>query len=414
VLSGGPRCPSGPSRVGRLRLELALLGWLFPFVMVLAWSADASAYAWMIRHGYTKCETCHTDPSGGEALNHMGRVQSEMLLSHDWGNESVTSDAKLLYALDEPDMFRAGGALRGMGIYKFEKDQAPSDFAVFPMQMDVYGSGDFGMVKVGASIGVAKVTDGSGYVQAAQVTRGTEGYTMISRSHWLGFDLGESWLLRLGRLNLPFGVRTSEHTLFVRKETGTDRESDQQHGAALAYSGGKWRGEGMFVLGNFQVAPDDYRERGFSGYLEYLLASKLAVGVSSLVLQSAKSLFTGRQERTIRHVHGATLRYSPIDDLAVLGELNAVKTSGSKLGYAGFLNGDYELLRGLHLAATGEVFDGGRRENLPIKLPGAGEMNYGLWGTVQWFFYTHWDLRVDAVLRKGAATSVQTQLHMYF
>jgi hypothetical protein len=380
----------------------------------MAWPRDAQAYAWMIRHGYTKCDTCHTDPSGGETLNHMGRVQSETLLSTDWGgHDTVTSDAKLLYSLDEPDHWRGGGAVRVMSLYTLKNKEAPSEFRWFPMQMDLYGGADYGFLKFGGSFGLGKIRQGSQYMRAAQVTRTDEGYALLSRSHWVGFDLGNNWLVRLGRLNLPFGVRTSEHTLLVRQSTHTDRESDQQHGAAISYSGGRFRGEGMFVAGNFQIAPDDYRKRGFTGYLEYLLEPNLAVGIDTLILTSGKDADEGRTQRTINHAHGVTARYSPMTQLAVLGELDVLKISGRKLGYAGFATGDYELKQGLHLAATAEVANNGRKEDAE-PAPGAGEMTYNLWLTCQWFALTHLDFRADAVLSKGGGKVIEAQAHMYF
>lgn len=414
VLSGGPRCPSGPNRALRRRLDLTFLGWLIPLLLVMAWPTDAHAYAWMIRHGYAKCDTCHSDPSGGEALNQMGRVQSDNLLSYAWDDQGLSSDAGFMYGgLDEPDHFRGGGSVRGMSVYTLKNEDTPSKLAAFPMQMDLYGGGEYGFVKFGASIGLGKIKAGP-YNHAAQITRGDEGYALLSRSHWLGFDLGERWLARVGRLNLPFGIRTSEHTLMTRQATQTDRESDQQHGVALSYSGGPWRGEGMFVLGNYQVSPDAYRERGFTGFLEYQLDPKLAVGVSTQVLQSAKSIQLVRQKRTIRHAHGATLRYVPLSPLAVLAEFDVLKTSGKKLGYTGFLTGDYEVSRGIHAAVTAEVLDAGKSETRPSAIPGEGEMMYALWATGQWFFYTHWDLRLDALLRKGGGKSIQAQIHTYF
>ena len=57
--------------------------WLLPLAVLcvcLSGAVDAHAYAWMIRHGYAKCSTCHTDPSGGETLTHMGRVQGQLLM----------------------------------------------------------------------------------------------------------------------------------------------------------------------------------------------------------------------------------------------------------------------------------------------------------------------------------------------
>ena len=42
-------------------------------------STAAGAYPSMIRHGYTQCAACHTDPSGGTLLTKYGRAQSELL-----------------------------------------------------------------------------------------------------------------------------------------------------------------------------------------------------------------------------------------------------------------------------------------------------------------------------------------------
>ena len=49
--------------------------------LVSSCSGRADAYAWMIKHGFSKCGSCHTDPSGGETLTKLGRIQSEYLLS---------------------------------------------------------------------------------------------------------------------------------------------------------------------------------------------------------------------------------------------------------------------------------------------------------------------------------------------
>src|SRR5690606_19433962 len=116
-------------------------------------------------------------------------------------------------------------------------------------------------------------------------------------------ELGEDVLMRIGRINLPFGIRTSEHVLWAREATQTDREADQQHGVSFAQSTGPWRYELMFSLGNFQVSPDDYRERGYSGTFEYLVNPELALGMSSSILASGRDRVTDRQERTIRHGH---------------------------------------------------------------------------------------------------------------
>lgn len=402
--------------VSRGRLFGLLLRTLAVLFLVSAWSTDAHAYAWMVRHGYAKCNACHTDPSGGETLTHMGRVESELLLSQPWGGPPKLDDkAKLLYGLDEPDSVRIGGSLRYMNLYQLESDVGPAEFDSFPMQVDAYGWGDLGVLQVGASVGLGDVEEGTPHMRAAQVTQG-EGYVLLSRNHWLGLELGEHALLRAGRLNLPFGVRIPEHVSWVRDATKTDRESDQQHGLALAYWGGPWRAEGMLVLGNYQVSPDDFRERGYSGYVEYLLSSRLALGVSSMILQSRSGPhFNPIGTKVLRHAHGLMARYSPMTELAILSEVDVLKTTGSKLGFTAFVQGDYEFLQGLHGIVTLEALDRGKADvDGATATLRAGKPVLGVWGGVNWFFLPHLDLRLEAVYRKGEATSIQSQLHFFF
>ncbi len=392
------------------RMMVSWLQFVVPLLVVMVWTSDASAYAWMMKHGYAKCSTCHADPSGGELLNHMGRVESEQLLSMDWDTPTPTSTSKLLYALDEPDSLLLGGSARYMGIY----DLDDSELTHFPMQIDAYGMFEASSFKAGGSIGYASVKPNAAHSRGAQIFKTEEGGTLISRSHWLGVDIGDNWLMRLGRLNLPFGIRTSEHVLAVRDATKTDRESDQQHGLAFAYSGGQWRGEGMFVAGNFQMRPDDFRERGFVGFLERQLSRDLAVGLNALALTSSKSQLAARDSRTIRHAYGATLRYVAMSELMLMGEFDVLKMTGSGMGYTGMLNADYELMRGLHLSVTGEVLDKGKPDASEDGFQGAGEMSWTAWGSVQWFFATHWDLRTDVTKTKGAGAKIQSQIHFYF
>jgi hypothetical protein len=252
-------------------------------------------------------------------------------------------------------------------------------------------------------------------MRAAQILHG-EGLLPISRNHWVGIELGDQAMLRAGRLNLPFGVRIPEHVAWVRDITRTDRESDQQHGIALAYWGGSWRTEGMLVLGNYQLGPDDFRERGYAGYVEYLLSSDLALGVSSQILQSRSGPhFAPTGTKVLRHAHGVMVRYAPLRELAILAEVDGLKTSGYGRGFTGFLQGNYQLFRGLHALVTVEALDQGKLETPgAVAAKGAGEAIFGVWGGLNWFFLPHFDVRLEAVYRQESATSLQSQLHFFF
>jgi hypothetical protein len=237
-----------------------------------------------------------------------------------------------------------------------------------------------------------------------------EGVLLVSRYHWLGIDLSQGVLLRLGRINLPFGIRTPEHTLWVRAETVTDRESDQQHGISLVYARGRIRSELMGSLGNFQRPDDAIRERGYSGYLEYLFEPNLALGVSSLVLAAQRELEVD-QGTFVRQAHGLTARYVPTKPLVILAEADLLKKTGSSFGYVGMTTLDLEPLQGLHLAATGELLDRGK-EGSEAWLS-RGKPQLGGWLTANWFFGPHFDVRVDFVFRQSRGEMMQAQLHFY-
>jgi hypothetical protein len=379
-------------------------------LLVLALEADpAHAYAWMIRHGLAECRRCHVDPMGGETLTGNGRITIETRLSQPWTAETPSDLGMFLFGVEEPNGVRLGGSFRGMALADLETGKT----ALLPMQADLYGAALVGKLTVGLSAGVSRASRRYEHASKARIAGDVEdeGILLVSRSHWLGYDLSDDVILRVGRLNLPFGIRTPEHTLWVRSETSTDRESDQQHGVSLVFTSGRLRGEVLGSLGNFQISPDAIRERGYSGNVEYVLAPRLALGVSSLLLAAEREVEIDQGAFT-RQAHGITARYSPWQPLVVLAEADLLKTTGSGLGYVGMAMFDLEPVQGLHFAVTGEVLDRGKPD-LGGAGAGRGEPRFGTWLTANWFFGPHFDLRVDLVLRQLRAAMLQTQLHFY-
>jgi hypothetical protein len=238
---------------------------------------------------------------------------------------------------------------------------------------------------------------------------------MISRNHYIGMDFGEQkFTARAGRLNLPFGIRIPEHTMWIREATRTDRESDQQHGLALSYTSEDARGEGMLILGNYQMGPDEFRERGYSFFFELLAGSRAALGVSSLYTFAKRDRIS-IETNVARGAHGAFTRIALGDPFALLGEMNLLTESTRDLGYVGFLQGDYELTQGLHALLTGEVLDqgyprAGEIQQIP-KSAGLGKPQFGAWISAQYFFLPHLDVRVDAIIR--SEFQLLTQLHVF-
>jgi hypothetical protein len=370
---------------------------------VLLMSRPAHAYAWMIRHGYSGCPVCHADPSGGETLTAYGRAQSDLLLRTRWDGKNPEEAepgkaSNFLWFLETPPSLLLGGSVRLATTY------SDSEVSFFPMQLDAFGQVRIGNFTAGGSIGVIKVPAGSLYGRTSQITTAQgDAYNLISRTHYLGFDFAGGYTLRAGRLNVPFGVRIPEHTMWVRQATRTDRESGGQHGVALAYNAENLRGEVMAIAGNYQINPDMYRERGYSMFLELMVGARAAVGVSSLYTYAKRDRIS-LDSNVARGANGLFTRIAVADPLAILAEADLLTDSSRSLGYVGFVQGDYEVLQGVHGLLTLEWLDQGIAKSdqikpVPPKNPGAGKPELAPWISADWFFLPHMDARVDFIIR---------------
>lgn len=382
-------------------------------LLALLCCRSAAAFPWMARHGYLGCATCHTDPSGAGLLTRYGRAQDDLLVTMRYGGPSAAvsePNTKPLWGLlSPPEWLQLGGAYRHMTLLA-----VGNRVVTFPMQADLYGQARFQALRAAGSIGISKVRAGSRYARRAQITTGDQ-LNLVSRTHWIGVDF-DAFTLRAGRLEMPFGLRIPEHTMWVRDVTRTDRESSQQHGVALAYARGRLRGEVMAILGNYQLHPDQLRERGYSAYVELRAVDGVDLGLSSLVTHAGAD-FQSLETSVTREAHGVFLRIVPWSPLIVLAEADALLRSHHNFGYVGFTQVDYEIVQGLHLAATGEILDTGYRDtgdpyNTAPLAPGFGRPRFGGWLTVDWFFLPQLEARFDTVARQRDPLTFLAQLHV--
>jgi hypothetical protein len=391
-----------------LRLVFCAIAFALSFV-----ASRASAYPFMIRHGYTGCTPCHTDPSGGAgALTEYGRAQSDLLLRMRYGAGTESGEADrtsgFLFGLTPmPEQLRLGGDFREAFLSN-QVEGAPVEQQWITMRADLYGDVKVGRFRATANIGYTPLGD----LQAAITPAPNE--NLISREHWLGVELDEegAWLLRAGRIALPYGIRMIEHNLWARTLTRTDIDDTQQDGVAISVSQEKFRGELMGIAGNFQIRPDAFRERGYSAYFEYAPMTTLAVGASSMFTRATRDIVYGVTD--YRYCNGLFVRYSPVEPLVILAELDSVYQSltwhGHRGGYAGFVQADYEPTQGFHVMATTEIMNGGA----------AGEpASYDGWLSAVWFLLPHTDLRFDGIYSGlgapgvGGHTAVTTWLAQF-
>jgi hypothetical protein len=362
-------------------------------------ASNAHAYPWMIRHGYTGCAPCHTDPSGGAgALTEYGRAQSDLLLRMRYGKSSESGEADptsgFLGFLQLPEQARLGGDFREAYLSDHSEGD-PTQNQFIAMRADLYGDFKIGRFRAAGSIGYVPQGD----LTAALTTSPQD--NVVSREHWLGVELDDegAYLLRAGRIALPYGIRMIEHNLWARTLTRTDIDATQEYGVALSFGRDKLRGELMGIAGNFEIRPDEFRDRGYSVYVEYAPLTTLAVGASSLFTRATRDIVYGVTD--YRYSNGPFLRYAPLQQLVFLTEIDSVYQSltwnGHRGGYAGFAQADYEPIQGLHAMLTGEVMNSGQ----------AGEpVSADVWLSGVWFFLPHMDVRLDAIFSTLGAPGV--------
>jgi hypothetical protein len=356
---------------------------------VLLAPSRANAYPWMIRHGYTACAPCHTDPSGAGPLTEYGRIVGGTVMTTRVGKESDEPSpmSGFLFGLVRPPEWLAlGGDFREALL----REKVPGTAMIrqtILMQADLEATITSGRFVASATGGYAH--DGA---LGAAVTRGpTDNF--VSRQQWLGYYLNEdsTLLLRAGRMNLPFGIRSIEHNLWARALTQTDINDKQQYGAAFAWSAGPLRGELMAIAGNLQLRPDVYRERGYSTYVEAALGAGLVLGASSLVTH--RQLDPSSLKETWRQAHGVLVRYAtPWQPLVVLSEWDYTLVSARdelhSKGFVGYAQADLEAAQGVHFLVTAEA------QNVGVNGPPS---SWGTWLSYAWFLLPHTDLRLDGI-----------------
>ena len=275
------------------------------------------------------------------------------------------------------------------------------------MAMDLYASASAGSFRAHASLGVGR------RAEPAAVTRPSgDALYAVSREHWFGVLLDdETVFARVGRVSIPFGLRNVEHTSWVRTLTHSDVNTAQQHGVSVAYNNGAVRGEVMGIIGNFQVSPDSYRERGYSLFGEWAVGKSTAVGLSSSLAVADQDLQSG--QGLLRNAHGLFGRWAPTSRLALMAETDLVlttftRTHATDVGMVAWGQADQEWVQGFHTMVSAEAILG--KTVLPRGVGG--------WITLAWFPLPHLELRSDFILRRtsipGALSStLMFQAHVY-
>jgi hypothetical protein len=221
--------------------------------LVALTAARAHAYPqFQLSTGADRCQACHFSPSGGGLLNDYGRDEAGDTISGG-------GDGRFLYgAWSPPSWLALGLDLRAAAGAKDSLDAAYG--LGFPMQSDIY-------VRAGGSKGWS-FTAILGLRDSARPPAAPWIDMLASREHYVMYQ-GDSWYVRAGRFFPIFGMRTQDHTIYVRKflDLGILQEP---YGVAAGTFGADWEAHvsafGPDPTPFLGAAPDDF---GIAAYYEH-------------------------------------------------------------------------------------------------------------------------------------------------
>lgn len=220
--------------VARLGLAAALVA-----LVHLGGAGSADAYPQFQFSTYSaRCNMCHFSPSGGGLINGFGRDEAGDTISRGG------SGAFLHGAWDPPEWLSLGADLRGAFIAK--DNWLEPQFIGIPMQADVYARVAHAGFSFNATAGLRAVA--RGLPTPPGQDRGVLD-RLVSREHYLMYETGY-WYARAGRFHAPYGLRTQDHSQYIRRYLG-QHTMEETHGL----SGGMVKDEWEFHVTAFAPAP---------------------------------------------------------------------------------------------------------------------------------------------------------------
>jgi hypothetical protein len=239
-------------------------------VAIAANRADAYPQ-FQLSTGNDRCQACHFGPAGGGLLNDFGRSEAGDTISRG-------GDGGFLHgAWTPPGWLALGLDLRAAGAVKQRDEQR--ELLAFPMQADVYARIGGDRFSLNLTVGLR---GGARDPQPPLIER------LASREHYVMYQRESGLYVRAGRFFPVFGVRTADHTAYVRRNLGFGiLEEPYALGAGTFH--GAWEAHVTgFVPNPIPFLGAGVRARGAAAYVERRLlddhaaiAGQVRVAVSS-------------------------------------------------------------------------------------------------------------------------------------
>lgn len=356
---------------GRARRTPRVVTGLIVVGALAALTSVAEAYPqFQLSTGNARCSACHIAPAGGGLINDYGRSESSDTISQ-FGGEG----AFLYGAYQEPDWLKLGVDLRSMTMVRRTGDE--NDVAIFPMQGDTYAAFPLGDVTLYAAVGPrAQVRRRGGFLSR-----------FGAREYWAMWRRGPTgWYARLGRFMAPFGVRSQDHTLYVRRYLGF-HAWEETHTASVGHVGAL----GELHVSAFTPVPSllvgaGPGERGATAYYERRLLDDRAVlaGQARVGLgRAARRTTVGALGKLWWERPGVLFQA----ELDVTTEDFVARGSPTRAGWTGYASASWFPRQGWLVTAAFE------RHDPDVSVANLWRDAYTI--ALQWFPAAHWELMLE-------------------
>ena len=182
--------------------------------------------------------------------------------------------------------------------FRYPSGKAYSAGQVIPMLLEAAGVAAYGKLTAYGSLTTRK----------GSPERPILGY---SREHWLQYRFTETISLRAGKVVLPFGLKMSDHTQYVRQDNGLDKY-DQSYAVELDWIRDDFTLSAAAFAGDVVTQDESLREAGGALRGTFVLGNLAEVGVSALA---------GRNDPVERWAVSGHVRIAPFPSAYLLGEL---------------------------------------------------------------------------------------------
>ncbi len=266
----------------------------FLFLLLFLVSDPANAYPEFIGYGYATCVTCHHNGMGGGQLNDYGRALWSAEIASRVFYDKTTTDEQLGERSGFPGQsilphwFKPALKYRGLLLRRHPGSESRDATRFYVMQVDFGTTVSDADGKYMASItwGHAPLaTD----VQTNKISR------FLAKEFFARIQLGETWWLYAGLLDIPFGIRNVDHTSYNRAPQGLTFR-DQSQSVILHTSNENYELAFDAFVGNPYVE-DQLKFKGGSITGEYQYGENKRVGAS--VMSSKNDVVT----RSVAAVH---------------------------------------------------------------------------------------------------------------